>query len=473
MVRYENGQPPSKANANLIRAAAHTAFMRECLERDGEVHPARAARERGEGHIRDGHIRRQGGDHGYQRDVHAHARAGDPEREERPRSWRRCRGFAARRRSGATKRACWSMTMSIPLIAERKGRSFREVDGSEKKLAEIRGAIRQARALRAFPCGEGRMMKADPGAFSEEEFAGEFQSIAKHLVLESRCAPSAHPRAVLLGGQSGAGKTALHELCVKGFKDGHRHRRRRVPLTPSTLRRAGRPVRTRGGGSTAAWAGQDGRGAGQSSVIRPLQPRHRRNAAHLAGAAGHGRGERLSRRGAHGRQARDIARQLPDSLPSSRAWPARRRVRPIPPITTRSLPTSSRTWASWKARARSTRSGSTRAKESCCTRLRGTRAAPTDVLEAVLFGPWTPTEREHYEFLEAKLASLQGGASLPSGAALEPRTGRRCTRLAARGAEGRPEPPRGRPELRRGSPVSHTEVSGGRPCVVPYLVTCR
>ena len=37
-----------------------------------------------------------------------------------------------------------------------------------------------------------------------------------------------------------------------------------------------------------------------------------------------------------------------------------------------------------------------------------------DVLEAVLFGPWTHTEREHYEFLEAKLASLQGGASLPS-----------------------------------------------------------
>ena len=39
MVRYENGQPPSKANANLIRAAAHTAFMRECLERDGESIP--------------------------------------------------------------------------------------------------------------------------------------------------------------------------------------------------------------------------------------------------------------------------------------------------------------------------------------------------------------------------------------------------------------------------------------------------
>ena len=39
MVRYENGQPPSKANANLIRAAAHKEFMLECLERDGESIP--------------------------------------------------------------------------------------------------------------------------------------------------------------------------------------------------------------------------------------------------------------------------------------------------------------------------------------------------------------------------------------------------------------------------------------------------
>lgn len=37
MVRYENGQKPSKANANLIRAANHLGFMAECLERDGDV----------------------------------------------------------------------------------------------------------------------------------------------------------------------------------------------------------------------------------------------------------------------------------------------------------------------------------------------------------------------------------------------------------------------------------------------------
>ena len=33
VVRYENGQTPSKANANLIRAADNPAFMRDCFER--------------------------------------------------------------------------------------------------------------------------------------------------------------------------------------------------------------------------------------------------------------------------------------------------------------------------------------------------------------------------------------------------------------------------------------------------------
>lgn len=37
VVRYENGQKPSKANANLIRAADDPVFMSACLERDGEM----------------------------------------------------------------------------------------------------------------------------------------------------------------------------------------------------------------------------------------------------------------------------------------------------------------------------------------------------------------------------------------------------------------------------------------------------
>lgn len=39
VVRYENGQPPSKANANLIRAAAIPEFMAGCLEREGSQIP--------------------------------------------------------------------------------------------------------------------------------------------------------------------------------------------------------------------------------------------------------------------------------------------------------------------------------------------------------------------------------------------------------------------------------------------------
>lgn len=36
IVRYENGQKPTRANANLIRAASNPSFMRDCLERDGD-----------------------------------------------------------------------------------------------------------------------------------------------------------------------------------------------------------------------------------------------------------------------------------------------------------------------------------------------------------------------------------------------------------------------------------------------------
>lgn len=37
VVRYENGQTPSKANANLIRAAENPEFVADCLKRDGAL----------------------------------------------------------------------------------------------------------------------------------------------------------------------------------------------------------------------------------------------------------------------------------------------------------------------------------------------------------------------------------------------------------------------------------------------------
>lgn len=39
IVRYEQGVAPSKANANLIRAARHPQFVKECLKREGDSLP--------------------------------------------------------------------------------------------------------------------------------------------------------------------------------------------------------------------------------------------------------------------------------------------------------------------------------------------------------------------------------------------------------------------------------------------------
>ena len=60
--------------------------------------------------------------------------------------------------------------------------------------------------------GKGKTTIEDPGAYSEEEFQKAKETILSALTMEPRLAPSLHPVAVLLGGQSGAGKTTLHGL---------------------------------------------------------------------------------------------------------------------------------------------------------------------------------------------------------------------------------------------------------------------
>ena len=55
-------------------------------------------------------------------------------------------------------------------------------------------------------------------SFSEEEFHEEFQRIVSILVVDGHLAPSEKPRAVLLGGQSGAGKTTLHDIFLVAQK---------------------------------------------------------------------------------------------------------------------------------------------------------------------------------------------------------------------------------------------------------------
>lgn len=57
------------------------------------------------------------------------------------------------------------------------------------------------------------------GSFSREEFQERLAALVKTLVLPPCVAPSIAPHAVLLGGQSGAGKTTLHQVFRREFKD--------------------------------------------------------------------------------------------------------------------------------------------------------------------------------------------------------------------------------------------------------------
>ena len=140
VVRYENGQTPSKANANLIRAADNPAFMRDCFERDGDLlsHEQRGKAEQiiyalvtfdEDGDIMD--INEM-----YMLTL---------EQEILNEKAAEILAEVSRLRREAEKRGDEEGTLVyddvMSLIAERKGQIIREVDGSEKKLAEIRGAI--------------------------------------------------------------------------------------------------------------------------------------------------------------------------------------------------------------------------------------------------------------------------------------------------------------------------------------------
>lgn len=48
--------------------------------------------------------------------------------------------------------------------------------------------------------------------YSDEEFGSVLQRLAKRTILPSRFVPEKEPNAILLGGQSGAGKTTLHDI---------------------------------------------------------------------------------------------------------------------------------------------------------------------------------------------------------------------------------------------------------------------
>lgn len=140
MVRYENGQPPSKANANLIRAADHKEFMLECLERDGDSIPP-AQREGAEKII---YAMVTFNDKGEIMDINEMYML-TLEQEILNEKAAEILAEVSRLRRSAEKRGDEASKLVyddiLSMIAERKGEIIRDVDGSAKQLAEIRGAI--------------------------------------------------------------------------------------------------------------------------------------------------------------------------------------------------------------------------------------------------------------------------------------------------------------------------------------------
>lgn len=58
-------------------------------------------------------------------------------------------------------------------------------------------------------------MKGDLGAYSADEFKKRLAVEIKIAIAPPNIAPMSTPRAILLGGQSGAGKTTLHQICKR------------------------------------------------------------------------------------------------------------------------------------------------------------------------------------------------------------------------------------------------------------------
>ncbi len=140
MVRYENGQKPTKANANLIRAANHPTFMAECLERDGALIPA-AQREKAEQVVYAMVTFDEEGEVMDITDMYMITLEQEILNEKAAGMLAEIASLLAEAESRGDVAAIAVYSDAYTLLSRAKGRITREVDGDKEKLSEIKGAI--------------------------------------------------------------------------------------------------------------------------------------------------------------------------------------------------------------------------------------------------------------------------------------------------------------------------------------------
>lgn len=101
------------------------------------------------------------------------------------------------------------------------------------------------------------MSNDEPASFTQSEFESAFEGIVKKLVDDANLVVKREPRAFLLGGQSGAGKTSLHKVLADEFEknaiviNGDEYRSRHPRFAELDAQYGPEAV-----ARTAAWAGQ-------------------------------------------------------------------------------------------------------------------------------------------------------------------------------------------------------------------------
>ena len=250
-----------------------------------------------------------------------------------------------------------------------------------------------------------------PGAYNDQEFSEAFQAISKRLVIESGCTPSQNPRAFLLGGQSGAGKTALHTLCMREFPEdgvainGDEYRSEHPRFLELDAQFGPRAVE-----HTAAWTGamvealiESFSAIGYNLVIEgtlrtaqvPLSTakllRSRGYAVSLALMAVKPEISLVSCQIRY--ELMRVAGEVPRAVD-----PAHHNKIVSDIVDNLATLEASGLFDEVRLYARS---------EALLFPSDGAAGSASDALREVLFGPWTPEEGAHLEFLEGKLAALR------------------------------------------------------------------